>query len=101
MRMLMNVSFPHEPFNTAVRDGTAGEKMNRILEAIKPEAVYFTEQCGQRGAVLVVNLTDPSKIPALSEPFFLTFQADVELRVAMTPADLKRGGLDKLGGKWG
>jgi hypothetical protein len=23
--MLLNISFPHEPFNAAVRDGTAGQ----------------------------------------------------------------------------
>jgi hypothetical protein len=36
MRMLMHVQLPLEPFNSAVRDGTAGKKMQRILEAIKP-----------------------------------------------------------------
>ena len=77
-----------------------GYKANRILEAIKPEAAYFTEQDGQRGAVLVVDLPDPSKIPALAEPWFLTFQADVEFRVAMTPDDLKKAGLDELGKRW-
>jgi len=58
MRMLLNVKIPHEPFNTAVKDGTAGSKLNRILEATKPEAVYFTEQTGQRAAVLIVDLVD-------------------------------------------
>jgi hypothetical protein len=48
------------------------------LEASKPEAAYFTEQNGQRGTVLIVDLPDPSKIPVLAEPWFLTFQADVE-----------------------
>ena len=43
---------------------------------------------------------DPSKIPALAEPWFLTFNADVELRVAMTPEDLARAGLEALGKKW-
>ena len=68
MRVLMNVRIPHEQFNAALKDGSAGSKMNRILEAIKPEAVYFTEHCGHRGAVLVVDLPDPSKIPFLAEP---------------------------------
>ena len=94
MRILLNVNLPHAEFNAAVRDGTAGSKLNRILEAIKPEAVYFTEQHGHRGAVLIVDLADPSKIPSLAEPWFLTFNADVEFRVAMTPDDLKRAGLD-------
>ena len=101
MRILLNVKIPHQQFNTAVKDGTVGQKLNRILEVSKPEAVYFTEQNGHRGAVLIVDLPDPSKIPMLAEPWFLTFQADVEFRIAMTPDDLKKGGLDDLGKKWG
>ena len=100
MRMLIHVRFPLEPFNSAVRNGTAGEKIQRILESIKPEAVYFTEQDGRRGGTLVVNVKDSSEIPALAEPFFLTFNAEVEFRIAMTPEDLARSGLDALGKKW-
>ena len=100
MRMLMNVKLPIEPFNSAVRDGTAGKKIQRILEAIKPEAAYFTEQNGHRGAVLIVNVKDPSDIPRLAEPFFLVFKAEVEFRIAMTPEDLSRGNLDALGKEW-
>jgi hypothetical protein len=100
MRILINVRIPHEHFNAAVRDGTVGQKLNRILDTIKPEAVYFTEQDGHRGAVLIVDLPDPSKVPMLAEPWFLTFQADVEFRIVMTPEDLKKAGLDDLGKKW-
>ena len=100
MRMLMHVHLPLEPFNTAVRDGSAGPKIKRILEALKPEAVYFCEHNGQRGGTLVVNLNDPSDIPVLAEPWFLTFNAQVEFRVAMTPEDLARSNLDALGKKW-
>ncbi|MGA3114008.1 MAG: panthothenate synthetase [Syntrophobacteraceae bacterium] len=100
MRMLLNVKFPHDEFNKAVRDGTVGEKMRRILEDIKPEAVYFTEQNGRRGAILVINMDDPSQIPAFAEPWFLTFKADVEFRVAMTPEDLQKAGLEGLGKKY-
>ncbi len=101
MRMLLNVTFPPEPFNAAVRKGTAGATLGKILEALKPEAVYFTEQDGQRGAVLVVNVEDPSQVPALAEPWFLHFQADCKFRIAMTPEDLRRAGLEELGKKWG
>jgi hypothetical protein len=100
MRVLRTVRLPHHIFNAAVKDGTAAAKMARILEANKPEAAYFTEYNGQRSAVLVVELSDPSKIPSLAEPWFLTFQADVELRPAMTLEDLKRAGLEELGKKW-
>jgi hypothetical protein len=36
----------------------------------------------------------------LAEPWFLAFHADVEFRVAMTPEDLKRAGLEELGKSW-
>ena len=101
MRMLMNVTIPTDSFNEAVRNGTVGPKLNRILGDLNPEAVYFTEQDGSRGAVLVVNLDDPAKIPTLAEPWFLTFDAKVKFQIAMTPEDLKRAGLEELGKKWG
>jgi hypothetical protein len=65
MRILLNVKLPHQPFNAAVKNGTAGSKLSRILEAIKPEAVYFTEQNGQRGAVLIVDLPGPIENPGV------------------------------------
>jgi len=100
MKMLLDITLPHRPFNAAVKDGTVGSKLNRILEATRPEAVYFTEQNGQRGAVLIVDLPDPSKLPTLVEPWMLIFEADIKLRPFMTPDDLKRAGLDELGKKW-
>ena len=101
MRMMLNVTIPHEKFNAAVRDGSIGSKMSRILESVKPEAVYFTEQDGRRCAVVIVDLPEPSRIPTLAEPWFLTFDADVRFRVVMSPDDLKRAGLEDLGKKWG
>jgi hypothetical protein len=98
--MLLQVRIPHKEFNAAVRDGTVGAKLNRILEETKPQAVYFTESHGQRGAIMIVDLEDPSKVPTLAEPWFLTFSADVEFHVVMTPDDLRRAGLDALGKKW-
>jgi hypothetical protein len=98
--MLMHVQIPVESFNAAVRDGTVGQKMQRILAAIKPEAVYFTEQNGRRGGTLVVDVKDPSDVPRLAEPWFLTFNAQVEFRVAMTPEDLVRANLEALGKQW-
>jgi hypothetical protein len=98
--MLLHVRFPHEPFNTALKDGTAGTKMRRILDEMKPEAVYFSEYEGRRGAILIVNLDNPSKVPSFAEPWFITFNADCEFHVVMTPEDLAKAGLDELGKKW-
>jgi hypothetical protein len=98
--MIMNVSIPNEPFNTMVRKGSAGKTIQKILEAIKPEAAYFSEQNGHRGAVLIVDMKDASAIPALAEPWFLSFNADCNFRIAMTPEDLARSGLDKIAKSW-
>ena len=101
MRMLMTVRFPHETFNAAVRNGSAGPKTRAILEALQPEAVYFTEMNGRRTAVLLVELEKPSMVPALAEPWFLGFNADVEFHVVMGPEELEQAGLAELGTKWG
>jgi hypothetical protein len=100
MRLLMHVKLPNEPFNAAVRNGTAGQKLKRILDETRPEAVYFSEYDGRRGAILIVDVADPSKIPAVAEPWFLTFNADVEAHIVMSAEDLARAGLDALGKKW-
>jgi len=100
MRMLVQVKIPHKEFNAAVKDGSVGGKLKRILEETKPEAVYFTEHDGQRGALLIVDLADPAQVPSIAEPWFLSFNADVEFRIAMTPEDLGHAGLDALGEKW-
>ena len=100
MRMLLSVEIPHEPFNTLVRQGKAGEILKRILEDIKPEAAYFTEQDGTRGAILVIDVREPSRVPSFAEPFFLNFDADCRFRIVMSPEDLGRAGLEELGKKW-
>jgi hypothetical protein len=98
--MLVHAKLPHEPFNTAVRNGTAGKLIEKILVEIKPEAVYFTEYDGHRGAILIVDIADASKVPAIAEPFFLSFNADVTFHIVMTPEDLGRAGLEAIGQKW-
>jgi hypothetical protein len=100
MRILLHVRIPHEEFNAAVRDGSAEKKMKQILEETKAEAVYFTEYDGRRGAIMVININDPSEVPKFSEPWFLLFNADVQFHIAMTPEELGRAGLDRLGEKW-
>lgn len=100
MRTLMLLQFPIEPFNTLTRNGTAAAKMKAILDEIKPEAAYFTAMEGHRGGILVVDVKKPSDIPLLAEPWFLTFNATVDFRIAMTPEDLGHSDLNALGKKW-
>jgi hypothetical protein len=99
--MVMHVYFPVDVFNAAVRDGSIGAKMQKILAQQKPEAAYFTEYHGQRSGILIVDLKEASQIPAFAEPWFLTFNAKVELHPAMVAADLAGSGLDSIGKQWG
>jgi len=100
MRMLLHAKIPHEEFKAAVRDGSVEKKMKMILEEVKAEAVYFTNYDGRRGAIMIININDPSEVPKFAEPWFLSFNADVQFHVAMTPEELGRAGLEKLGKKW-
>ncbi|GAC1366992.1 MAG: hypothetical protein NVSMB3_15650 [Acidobacteriaceae bacterium] len=96
MRFLVIVKFALDVFNAAERDGSVGEKIQKILAEQKPEAVYFTELGGERSAVLVVDLAEASEIPRIAEPWFLRFNAKLEMHPVMTPEDLGKAGL--LGG---
>ena len=99
--MMMLLTFPIEPFNTKVRNGTIGPTMMKILDDSKPEAAYFSEREGKRGGVLIVNVDGPSDVPRLAEPWFLNLNADVEFRICMLPQDLGAANLEALGKKWG
>lgn len=98
--MLLKVQFPLEKFNAAVRDGSVGEKIGKIVEVIKPKAVYFTAENGCRGGTYVIDVEDPSRIPFYAEPFFLYFDARVEIIPYMTGEDLMNANLGALNDMW-
>ena len=51
MRLMLNITLPHEPFNTAVRNGSAGETLGKILEAIPTNDLYYLKSvCDQAAA---------------------------------------------------
>lgn len=93
MRILLRVSIPVEAGNAAAKAGTLGSTIERILADLKPEAVYFfSDDEGQRTGSIVFDLKDASQIPAVAEPWFLAFNAQVTLRPVMTPQDLATAG---------
>jgi len=100
MRVILTARLPHDKFNAAVKDGSVGKKIQRILAELKPEATYFLENNGHRCAMMVINLEHQGQLPMYAEPWFLLFNADCEFRIAMTPEDLAKAGLDELGKKW-
>jgi len=103
MRVLMQVRMPVEAGNDAAREGELGSTIQSILEELKPEAAYFTAIDGMRTGLLFFDLPDASHIPAVAEPWFLAFEADIELVPVMTPEDLAKGaeGIEAAVAKYG
>jgi hypothetical protein len=97
MRCLLKVSIPVETGNVAIADGTLPKTIESILNESKPEAAFFSEENGKRTGFIFLDLKDTSQIPALAEPWFLAFNAHVELHPAMNLDDLKRAtpGIEK------
>ena len=100
MGVPMNIKAPDEELHKAMRGNGVEQKMGRALEMTKPEAISFTAQEGCRGALAFVELSDPSQIPSLTEPWFCTFNAAVDFKVVMTSEDLKKADLPKLAQDW-
>src|SRR5579863_6204629 len=92
MRCLLKVSIPVETGNAAINDGTLGKTIESILADLKPEAAYFAGDNGKRTGFIFFDLKDPSQIPAVAEPWFLAFDAHIELHPAMNLEDLKNAG---------
>jgi hypothetical protein len=103
MRFLLKVNIPVEPGNAAAKAGKLGATIQAILADLKPEAVYFTDDKGQRTAFLFLDLQDASQIPAIAEPWFLAFNANIELHPVMLPEDLAKAGsaIEKAVKKYG
>lgn len=97
MRCLLKVLIPVEAGNAAIGDGSLPKTIESILGDLKPEAAYFAEENGKRTGFIFFDLKDPSQIPAIAEPWFLAFDAHVELRPAMNLEDLKKAmpGIEK------
>jgi hypothetical protein len=100
MKMLLEVQFPHEPFNALVRSGEVGNVIGRVLEEIRPEAVYFTESHGHRSGLFLLDVKEASDVPKFAEPFFLKFNAECRFRIVMDPEQLRKAGLEDIGKKW-
>ncbi len=103
MRVLLKVSMPVESANDVIRAGKLGSTIELILADQKPEAAYFVEMDGMRTGIIVVDIADASQIPAIAEPYFLAFNAEVSFHPAMTPEDLGKAGpaIEKAVRKYG
>ncbi len=91
MRMMATVRIPVETGSRTIKDGTLPPIIQKTLEHIKPECVYFFFENGKRTMRAVFHLNHPSEIVPAFEPVMLELHAEVELTPCMTAEDLKSG----------
>jgi hypothetical protein len=92
MRFLVKIKIPTVAGDRAISDHHFGPKMHDVLKEIGAEAAYFTAVDGHRGGYIIVDMKDASQIPSIAEPFFLWFNATVEIQPVMLPEDLQKAG---------
>ena len=87
----MKVSIPVEAGNRGVKEGLLPKTITEFVEAMKPEACYFTTEGGRRTAFLFFDLPDSSMMPLIAEPFFTNLHASIDWSPVMNLTDLKAG----------
>ena len=92
MRFLLKVNIPVESGNASAKAGKLGATIQSILADLKAEAAYFTDDKGQRTGFIFLDMQDASQIPAIAEPWFLAFNAGIEIHPVMRPEDLAKAG---------
>ena len=90
MRMMLKVNMSTETANELARKGQLGSTIKSILDDLKPEAAYFTDDDGERTGFIFFDLVEPSQIPAVAEPWFLMLNAKISFRPVMNSDDLAK-----------
>ncbi len=88
MRVLLKVSIPVEAGNEAAREGKLAETLQAILDEQKPEATYCVAENGTRTILVFLDLESAAKLPEVAEPWFLAFNARIEVTPAFTLEEL-------------
>src|ERR671910_3611703 len=88
MRFMITCRIPVQKGNELVKNGALGPTVQSIMEDLKPEAAYFVDVDGARGAHIVVDMKEASQIPPLVEPLMLALGAEIEVHPVMVLEDL-------------
>ena len=103
MRFMLSLRIPTEKANAVIKEGKFPQTVQSIMEELQPEAAYFTDVDGARGGYLIVNMDDPSELPAKAEPLFFGMGATIQVHLVMSPEDLQRAtsALEQAAQKYG
>ncbi len=89
MRTMLRWTVPVEKGNDTIKDGSLMQSIESVLQDLDPEAAYFFAEDGKRSGMIVFDMTDPSQIPQIAEPLFMSVNAAVEFLPVMNADDLK------------
>ena len=73
-----------------MRAGRIGPVMQDLMKRVQPEAAYFHEQNGMRGASIIFDLESPAAMPAIAEPLYQELGATVEFLPVMNMEDMQQ-----------
>jgi hypothetical protein len=90
MRVLVRAMIPTMAGNKTVKDPNFLKHLQDYIQKFNCEASYFLEVNGNRTMVFVLDLPSQDMIPAIAEPLFQNFEANVEIHPAMNLDDLKK-----------
>lgn len=74
-----------------LQDPNGFKALENYIAKMKPEAVYFTEEGGDRTALFVLDVPSVDMVPVVAEPLFQGLNAKVEFHPAMNVDEVKRG----------
>ena len=90
MRVLVRAMIPTAAGNKMVKDPNFLKNLEDYIKKFNCQSSYFIEVNGNRTMVLVLDLPSPDMIPAILEPLFQGFDANIEIHPAMNLDDLKK-----------
>ena len=90
MRMMLKAVVDTESGNRAMADGTVQKTIQDTVERLRPEALYFVGEEGQRSLWAVIDMADSAQLPEVCEPLF-QMGARVTLTPCMSLEDLQKG----------
>jgi hypothetical protein len=103
MRFMITCRIPVEKGNELLKNGTLGPTVQSIMEDLEPEAAYFVDVDGARGAHIVVEVEEASQIPPSVEPLMLALGAEIEVHCVMVLEDLGKASaeIERVAQKYG
>jgi hypothetical protein len=91
MRLMMTFTIPVEKGNETAENGSMARAIQAAIDALKPEAAYFTLVDGLRAGMLFFEGSDPAAMMRVHEHLFKSLNAAVSTKPALTIDELDRG----------